>query len=32
VNPKTFIWTAKIENILAKIARARAVLNNIQSI
>ncbi len=30
-NPKTFIWTAKIEHILAKIARARAVLNNVQS-
>jgi len=31
-NPTTFIWTAKIENILAKVARARAVLNNVQSI
>ena len=31
-NPKTFIWTAKIEHILAKIARARTVLNNVQSI
>jgi transposase len=31
-DPKTFIWTAKIENILAKVARARAVLNNVQSI
>ena len=31
-NPTAFIWTAKIENILAKIGRARAVLNNVQSI
>jgi transposase len=31
-NPKTFIWTAKIENILAKVARAKAILNNVQSI
>ena len=31
-NPKTFVWTAKVEDILAKIARARAVLNNVQSI
>jgi transposase len=31
-NPRTFIWTAKIEHILAKIARARTVLNNVQSI
>jgi transposase len=31
-DPTTFIWTAKIENILAKVARARAVLNNVQSI
>jgi transposase len=30
-NPKAFIWTAKIEHILAKIDRARAVLNNVQS-
>ena len=30
-NPTAFIWTAKIENILAKVARARAVLNNVQS-
>jgi transposase len=30
-NPKTFIWTAKTENILAKIARARTVLNNVQT-
>jgi transposase len=31
-NPKTFAWTAKVEDILAKVARARAVLNNVQSI
>ena len=31
-SPKAFVWTAKIEDILAKIARARAVLNNVQSI
>jgi transposase len=31
-NPTTFIWTAKIEKILAKVARARAVLNNVRSI
>jgi transposase len=31
-NPRAFVWTAKTEDILAKIARARAVLNNIQSI
>jgi transposase len=31
-NPTAFIWTAKIENILAKIERARAVLNNVQTI
>ena len=30
-NPRTFTWTAKIEHILAKIARARTVLNNVQS-
>lgn len=30
-NPRTFVWTAKVEDILAKIARARAVLNNVQS-
>jgi transposase len=30
-NPIPFIWAAKIENILAKVARARAVLNNVQS-
>jgi transposase len=31
-NLKTFVWTAKVEDILAKVARARAVLNNVQSI
>ena len=30
-NPETFSWSAKAEDILAKIARARAVLNNVQS-
>jgi transposase len=30
-NPKAFVWTAKVEDILAKIARARAVLNNVQT-
>jgi transposase len=30
-NPKTFVWTAKVEDILAKVARARAVLNNVQT-
>jgi len=30
-NPETFVWTAKVQDILAKIARARAVLNNVQS-
>jgi len=31
-NPETFVWTAKVHDILAKIARARAVLNNGHSI
>jgi transposase len=26
-NPKAFVWTAKVEDILAKVARARAALN-----
>ncbi|NLW86902.1 MAG: IS630 family transposase [Planctomycetes bacterium] len=30
-NPKTFVWTAKVEDIMAKVARARAVLNNVQT-
>jgi len=29
--PKAFVWTAKLEDILAKVARARAVLDNCQS-
>ena len=31
-NPETFVWTAKAEDILAKVARARVMLNNVQSI
>jgi transposase len=30
-NPKTFTWTKKAEDILAKVARARAALNKIPS-
>ena len=30
-NPKTFHWTAKAENILAKVRRARAVLDKIST-
>ena len=30
-NPETFVWTAKAEDILKKVARARAALNNVQS-
>ena len=30
-NPKSFLWTAKVEDILAKVERARAVLNNVPS-
>jgi transposase len=30
-NPTSFVWTAKLEDILAKVRRARAVLNNVQS-
>jgi transposase len=30
-NPQRFVWTAKLEDILAKVARARAVLDNAQS-
>jgi transposase len=30
-DPKPFVWTAKLQETLAKIARARAVLNNVQS-
>ena len=29
--PEAFVWTAKVHEILAKIARARAVLNTVQS-
>ena len=29
--PKPFIWTAKASDILAKVTRARAVLNKITS-
>lgn len=30
-NPKSFTWTAKAEDILAKVERARAVLHNVAS-
>ena len=30
--PKPFIWTAKAQDILAKVMRARATLNNRQSV
>jgi transposase len=30
-NPKTFVWTKKAEDILAKVTRARAALNKIPS-
>ena len=30
-NPKTFVWTKKAEDILEKVARARAALNKIPS-
>ena len=30
-NPTSFVWTAKVEDILAKVARARAVLDNVQT-
>jgi transposase len=30
-NPKTFVWTAKVDAILAKVRRARAVLDKIAS-
>jgi len=30
-NPKSFAWTAKVEDILAKVERARAILNNVPS-
>jgi hypothetical protein len=31
-NSKAFIWTAGVENILAKVRRAREVLNNVASV
>jgi transposase len=31
-DPQTFTWTARAEDILAKVRRARAVLNNVPSI
>ena len=31
-NPKPFIWTAKASDILEKVKRARAALNNVQSV
>ncbi|MFH1010640.1 MAG: IS630 family transposase, partial [bacterium] len=30
-NPKTFTWTAKAEDILAKVARAKAALDKLQT-
>jgi len=30
-NPKAFIWTAKANDILEKVKRARRSLNNVQS-
>jgi selenocysteine lyase/cysteine desulfurase len=30
-NPRSFIWKAKAEDILAKVQRARAALHNTQS-
>ena len=30
-NPKPFVWTAKAEDILEKVRRARAVLDTIES-
>ena len=30
-DPETFTWTAKAQTIVAKVARARAVLDNVQS-
>lgn len=31
-DPKPFIWTAKASDILAKVTRARAKLNRMQSV
>jgi len=30
-SPRSFVWTAKAEDILAKVRRARAVLDNVQT-
>jgi transposase len=30
-NPKAFVWTAKVDRIMQKVERARAVLQNLQS-
>ncbi len=30
-DPKSFVWAAKVEDILAKVRRARAILNNVSS-
>jgi len=30
-NPTSFVWTAKVEDILAKVRRARSVLDNVSS-
>jgi hypothetical protein len=30
-NPKSFVWTKKAEDILEKVARARAALNKVPS-
>jgi len=30
-NPTSFVWTAKLKDILAKVRRARAVLDNVQT-
>ena len=30
-NPRSFVWTAQVEDILAKVSRARAVLDNVSS-
>jgi len=31
-DPHSFVWTAKAEDILAKVARARKILDNVQSV
>ena len=31
-NPKPFIWTAKVTDILEKVKRARKSLNNVRSV